>query len=65
MSEVRTSTSKEPRLRAVGERHKRRKPAGLEVRRRFTRAGGDPFDCVEWELRTARLTNERGEVIFE
>ena len=38
---------------------------GLHVPRHFTRAGEDPFDAVEWELRTATIANERGEVIFE
>jgi ribonucleoside-diphosphate reductase alpha chain len=39
--------------------------AGLEFDRYFTRDGVDPFDQVEWELRAAVITNERGEVVFE
>ena len=31
----------------------------------FTRPGVHPFDEVEWELRSATITNERGELIFE
>src|SRR5690606_19053083 len=27
--------------------------------------GEDPFDSVAWELRSARITNEKGETIFE
>ena len=38
---------------------------GLTVARRFTRPGVHPFDEVEWELRTATITNEKGEVVFE
>jgi ribonucleoside-diphosphate reductase alpha chain len=38
---------------------------GLTVRRRFTHPGTHPFDEVTWELRTASLTSEKGEVIFE
>jgi ribonucleoside-diphosphate reductase alpha chain len=38
---------------------------GLAFPRFFTRAGVDPFDEVEWELRAAVITNERGEVVFE
>ena len=38
---------------------------GLRIPRRFTRPGIHPFDEVNWELRTATLTNEKGEVIFE
>jgi ribonucleoside-diphosphate reductase alpha chain len=35
------------------------------VRRYFTQPGVDPFDCVEWELRKAVITGEKGEVVFE
>src|SRR5262244_3462704 len=38
---------------------------GLEFRRYFTREGMSPYDAVEWEYRTAGITNESGEVIFE
>src|SRR5437762_151987 len=40
-------------------------PKGLEFRRCFTREGTSPFDTVEWEYRTAAITSESGEVIFE
>jgi len=39
--------------------------AGLRFRRYLTRPGIDPFDTVSWEKRTAVITNETGEVIFE
>src|SRR5262245_18733296 len=39
--------------------------AGLTFPRFFTEAGLDPFDEVEWELRSAVISNERGEVVFE
>src|ERR1700745_3362966 len=38
---------------------------GLEFRRYFTREGISPYDTVEWELRTAAITSESGETIFE
>src|SRR5216684_5807103 len=38
---------------------------GLTFPRFFTEAGVDPFDEVEWEIRAAVITNERGEVVFE
>jgi ribonucleoside-diphosphate reductase alpha chain len=38
---------------------------GLEFARRFTTEGADPFDEVEWELRSAVIGNEKGEVVFE
>ena len=38
---------------------------GLTFPRFFTEPSVDPFDEVEWELRTAVISNERGEVVFE
>jgi ribonucleoside-diphosphate reductase alpha chain len=38
---------------------------GLKVPRYFTRAGQSPYDEIEWELRTATITNEKGKVVFE
>jgi len=39
--------------------------SGLTFPRFFTEPGVDPFDEVEWELRSAVIGNERGEVVFE
>jgi ribonucleoside-diphosphate reductase alpha chain len=38
---------------------------GLEYERFFTREGVDPFDEIEWEIRTATIGTEKGEVVFE
>jgi len=38
---------------------------GLTFPRFFTEAGVDPFDEVEWEIRSAIIGNERGEMVFE
>src|SRR5215472_2971475 len=38
---------------------------GLEFRRYFTREGISPYDTMEWEYRTAAITSESGDVIFE
>src|SRR6267378_2621941 len=40
-------------------------PGGLVVERFFTKPGVDVFDTCEWELRSAVIINERGEVVFE
>src|SRR5512140_2777320 len=40
-------------------------PHGISFRRLFTTPGVHPFDRLEWELRTAAISNEKGEVIFE
>ncbi len=39
--------------------------AGLEFPRVFSRADTDPFDECEWEVRSAVIGSERGEVVFE
>jgi ribonucleoside-diphosphate reductase alpha chain len=38
---------------------------GVSFPRRFTTSGTHPFDEIEWELRTAIISNEKGEKIFE
>jgi ribonucleoside-diphosphate reductase alpha chain len=38
---------------------------GLEFKRFYTQEGLPPFEAVEWESRTAAITSESGEVIFE
>lgn len=41
---------------------------GIEFPRYFTahlEAGKTPYDEITWELRTATITNEKGEIIFE
>jgi len=39
--------------------------SGLRFARFFTTPGVDPFDAVEWEVRDALITNEKGEKVFE
>ncbi len=43
----------------------RTRSKGLAVSRWYTTAGVDPFDELEWELRTAAITNDKGKVIFK
>lgn len=38
---------------------------GLTVRRVFSTAGVSPFDQIQWERRTAAITDDKGKVIFE
>ena len=37
---------------------------GLDFGRRFTDGTRSPFDAVEWEVRTALIGNDKGQVIF-
>jgi len=43
----------------------KRKAPGLSFRRLFTKPGVSPYDEVEWDLRTAQITDAQGNVIFE
>jgi ribonucleoside-diphosphate reductase alpha chain len=38
---------------------------GLSFRRFFTKPGTSPYDDIEWERRTAQITDAQGNVIFE
>ncbi len=38
---------------------------GLRITRRFTEAGNDPYDQMEWSIRDSRITNPDGSVVFE
>src|SRR5258706_3808606 len=40
-------------------------PVGLNFPRFFTEAGVDPFVEVEWDVSSAAIGNERGEMVFE
>jgi ribonucleoside-diphosphate reductase alpha chain len=44
---------------------KETKPGGITVDRVFTKLGVDVFDTCEWEMRSAVITSERGEIVFE
>src|SRR5215510_9470124 len=43
----------------------KKKAPGLTFRRLFTKPGVSPYDEVEWELRTAAITDAQGKTIFE
>ena len=38
---------------------------GMTVERRFTRAGEDVYESVEWSRRDSRITNPDGSIVFE
>lgn len=55
----------QPVANTTGTRGNEKAARGLRIPRFFTTPGRHPFDGVEWERRTASLTNDKGEVIFE
>jgi ribonucleoside-diphosphate reductase alpha chain len=62
MSEVKTETNSAPSTPAAVPK---KKASGLSFRRCFTKPGVSPYDEVEWDLRTAQITDVHGNVIFE
>jgi ribonucleoside-diphosphate reductase alpha chain len=42
-----------------------KKATGLTFRRFFTKPGVSPYDEIEWELRTATISDAQGNIIFE
>src|SRR5687767_2427704 len=41
------------------------KAAGLKIARHFTEPGEDVWSTVEWEKRSAIITGEKGDIVFE
>jgi ribonucleoside-diphosphate reductase alpha chain len=50
---------------AAAEQRAEKPRRGYKLARYFTTPGKDPFDLVEWELRTAAITGETGKIYFE
>jgi ribonucleoside-diphosphate reductase alpha chain len=61
MPEVKTTTVNTPAAASQAPAKK----TGLTFRRLFTKPGVSPYDEIEWELRTAAITDAQGNVIFE
>jgi ribonucleoside-diphosphate reductase alpha chain len=67
MPEVKTDTktAAAPSSVAASPAASKKKAPGLSFRRLFTKPGVSPYDEVEWDLRTAQITDSHGGVIFE
>jgi ribonucleoside-diphosphate reductase alpha chain len=63
MAEVRMSLDDQS-LKAAAARPETQSRTGLEFSRHFTDGIRSPFDQVEWDSRTAQISNEKGQVIF-
>ena len=63
MAAITTTTSAAPRAEDAGKRQD--KAQGIRVRRYFTKAGTNPYDELEWEIRSATIQNESGKIVFE
>ena len=63
MAAITTTTSAAPRAEDAGKGQD--KAQGIRVRRYFTKAGTNPYDELEWEIRSATIQNESGKIVFE
>jgi ribonucleoside-diphosphate reductase alpha chain len=64
-TETETKTAAAPSAVAASPAAPKKKAPGLSFRRLFTKLGVSPYDEVEWDLRTAQITDSHGGVIFE
>jgi ribonucleoside-diphosphate reductase alpha chain len=60
-----TITDGQHRLASIDASLSTKKAPGLTFRRLFTKPGVSPYDELEWERRTAQITDSHGGVIFE
>ncbi len=60
-----SATEKEVKARVEKEPLAARGLKGLTIRRVYSDPSVSPYDAIEWELRTASITSEKGETIFE
>ncbi len=65
MAELTTKTTSTPATPATRTDAQQNSAPGLKFSRYFTRTGVSPYDEVEWELRTASITDAKGNSIFE
>lgn len=63
-SRSRTSAAAKPRSTTKA-RGRSRKGEGLKIDSRFCPEGQEPFETVDWEVRSAAIKDENGEVLFE
>src|SRR5262245_29768501 len=64
-TEVKVVMKEETRISAYQPTSGQNAAPGLKIPRYFTRAGVSPYSEVEWELRTASITDAKGNTIFE
>jgi ribonucleoside-diphosphate reductase alpha chain len=65
MPEAKSTILQSPASSAVTPEKLADKKIGLSFRRFFTKPGVSPYDELEWERRTAQITDAQGNVIFE
>ena len=64
-SSAKTAPAGDTVANATAQTAPKKKAPGLTFKRFFTTAGVSPYDELEWELRTAQITDSQGGIIFE
>src|SRR5688572_32952149 len=62
---VEGSTSTELKGRAKTRRLTPSKAKGLKFKRVYTTPGVDPFDMIEWDRRSSKISNPDGSTVFK
>ena len=65
MADITTTTTSATSTKTAPGQTKSKTAPGLAFKRLFTTAGVSPYDELEWELRTAQISDAQGGVIFE
>ncbi|MGH9567156.1 MAG: vitamin B12-dependent ribonucleotide reductase, partial [Candidatus Angelobacter sp.] len=65
MADITTTKTTTQSTGATSQQPSAKAAPGLKFARYFTRAGVSPYNEVEWERRTASITDARGNTIFE
>jgi len=65
MADVNVKNLTQTRTSAPAQPSQKRKAPGLQFKRFFTRPNQSAYDQVEWELRTASITDANGKTLFE
>jgi len=60
-----TTSRRRKSLAAPPRRPQPRSPRGLKIQRIFSDAKVSPFNQIEWDKRTAEITDDNGKVIFK
>ena len=60
-----TTDAASPAQQPVTNSQNKKKAPGLTFKRKYTKAGVSPYDEIEWEYRTANISDAKGNTIFE
>lgn len=65
MAKTESAEKAKTKIQTVGEKNVSKRKTGLSVKRIYTKKGVNPLDEVEYELRSSKIINPDGSVVFE